>query len=109
MESFRGMNDKAILEEIGLRIRRYRLSQNIKQEELSRKAGIARIVLHNLENGHGSNLKGFIRILRVLDFLEQLNLLLPEPEPGPIELSSMKGQERERASSKRSENKKRDK
>ena len=107
MESFRGMSDKAILEEIGLRVRRYRLSENITQQELSLKAGVARIVVHNLENGHGSNIKGFIRILRVLGFLEQLNLLLPGPEPGPIELADMKGHERERASGKRLE--KRDK
>ena len=105
MQNFKGMNDKEILEEIGLRVRRYRLSENITQEELARKAGVARIVIHSLENGKGSNLKGFIRILRALDFLEQLDLLLPEPEPSPIELAGMKGQERERASGKRPENK----
>ena len=102
MESFRGMSDKVILAEIGQRVRRYRLSENITQQELSLKAGVARIVVHNLENGHGSNIKGLIRILRVLGFLEQLNLLFPEPEPSPIELADMKGHERERASGKRS-------
>ena len=109
MESFKGMSDKVILAEIGQRVRRYRLSENITQEELSQKAGVARIVVHNLENGHGSNIKGFIRILRVLGFLEQLNLLLPEPEPGPIELADMKGHQRERASGKRLEKKDKEK
>jgi len=101
MESFKGMSDKVILAEIGQRVRRYRLSENITQEELSRKAGVARIVVHHLENGNGSNLKGFIRILRVLGFLEQLNLLMPAPEPSPIELADMKGHPRERASGTR--------
>jgi len=105
MESFKGMSDKSIIAEIGERVRRYRLSENITQQELSLKAGVARIVVHNLENGNGSNIKGLIRILRVLGFLEQLNLLLPTAEPSPMELADMKGRPRERASSKRLEKK----
>ena len=98
---FSSMNDKAILRELGDRIQRRRLAMNISQIELTRKAGVARKVIQNIESGRGSTLKGFVRTLRALGLTTELGLLLPEPGPSPLELARLKGRERLRASGRR--------
>ena len=92
------MTDKLLLKILGERVNRQRLNQNITQAELSKQAGVARIVVHRLENGLGCNLESLIRILRGLGLLEQLNTFLPEPGLSPIQLAKLKGHERQRAS-----------
>lgn len=92
------MSDKAILKELGARVNRQRLNQNITQAALAGRAGVARIVVHRLESGLGCNLESLIRILRPLGLLEQFNVFLPEPGLSPIQLVKLKGQERQRAS-----------
>jgi transcriptional regulator with XRE-family HTH domain len=95
---FTAMNDKAVLGELGARIQRRRLAMNISQTELTRKAGVARKVIQNIESGQGAALKGFVRTLRALGLIAELELLLPEPGPSPLELARLKGRERLRAS-----------
>jgi putative transcriptional regulator len=95
---FKGMSNKAVLSEIGERISRQRLNQNITQVELARHAGVARIVVQRLENGHGCTLQSLIQILRPLDLIDQLDSFLPEPGISPIQLAKLKGHERVRAS-----------
>ena len=97
---FRGMTNKAILGVLGERVNRQRLNQNITQAELSKQAGVGRIVVHRLESGLGCNLESFLRVLRALNLLEQLNTFLPEPGPSPIQLAKLKGHARQRASGK---------
>lgn len=99
------MSDKAILKILGERVNRQRLNQNITQIELARGAGVARIVVHRLENGLGCKLENLIRILRGLRLLEQLNTFLPEPGISPIQLAKLKGHERQRASGRHHQNK----
>ncbi len=98
---FLSMNDKAILGELGIRIQRRRLALNISQSELTRKAGVARKVIQNIEGGRGSTLKGWVRILRALGLIAGLELLFPESGPSPLELAKLKGRERLRASGRR--------
>ncbi len=100
---FSSMNDKAILGELGVRVQRRRLGMNISQNELTRKAGVARKVIQNIESGRGSTLKGFVRTLRALGLTTELGLLFPEPGPSPLELAKLKGRERLRASGSRSD------
>ena len=95
---FSAMNDKAVLRELGSRIQRRRLAMNISQDELTRKAGVARKVIQNIESGQGASLKGFVRTLRALGLATELGLLFPEPGPSPLELAKLKGRERLRAS-----------
>ena len=100
---FSSLNDKAILEELGVRIQRRRLGMNISQTELTRKAGVARKVIQNIESGKGSTLKGFVRTLRALGLTTELGLLFPEPGPSPLALAKLKGRERLRASGRRAD------
>ncbi len=95
------MNDKAILEELGVRIQRRRLALNISQLELSRRAGVARKVIQNIESGQSSTVKGFVRTMRALRLIGDLDLFLPDPGLSPIELAKLKGHQRQRASGRR--------
>lgn len=92
------MGDKAVLAEIGDRTNRQRLNRNITQVDLARRAGVTRIVVQRLENGHGCNLESLIKILRSLDLIDQLDAFLPRPGISPVQLAKLKGNERLRAS-----------
>jgi putative transcriptional regulator len=98
---FISMSNKAILAEIGDRISRRRLNQNITQIDLARQSGITRIVVQRLESGLGCNLESFIQILRGLNLIDQLDMFLPEQGISPIQLAKLKGNERMRASRKK--------
>ena len=63
------MNEVASLsQEVGKRIRRVREALDISQEELGAKAGVARVTINRLENGHRKQVDpGLVRrIARVL-------------------------------------------
>ncbi len=91
------MSDKAILIEIGQRLRRRRLNMNITQVNLGNESGVARSVIQSLESGRGIKLLSLIRILRVLD-LDNLDSFLPDPGFSPIQVAKLLGKKRQRAS-----------
>ena len=95
------MNDKAVLEELGARVQRRRLALNISQLELTRRAGVARKVVQNIESGRGCTMKGFVRTMRALGLIAEFDLFFPEPGPSPLELAKLKGRQRQRASTRR--------
>jgi len=96
--NLKNMGDHAILYELGERLRRERLNQNITQVVLARHAGLSRKVVQNLENGAGCTLGAFIKILRTLGKLEAVDAFLPDPGISPIQLARLKGFVRQRAS-----------
>jgi transcriptional regulator with XRE-family HTH domain len=93
-----GMSDKAILAEIGARCRRRRLNRNLTQQEVADQAGLTRVTVGEFERGAPSGMLTFIRILRVLDALEELDAFLPAGEPSPLQLARLQGKQRQRAS-----------
>jgi len=102
---FSFMNSQAVLKEIGVRIRRERLNQNITQVALARLAGVSRRVLLDLERGKGCGLSSLIEILRALQKLDQLDTFLPDPGISPLQLAKLRGHERQRASGRRARSK----
>ena len=103
---FTAMADKAVLSELGGRIQRERLNQNITQKDLWERAGVSKKVVQQLEIGRGCTLDSFIRILRALGQLDQIDALLPDPGISPIQLARMAGRQRRRASGSRGGGKK---
>jgi len=95
------MSDKAILEALGARLRRQRLNQDITQKELAERAGVARTVIQKMEQGEEFMVDGLIRVMRVLNLLDQLDNFLPDPGISPIQLARLQGKERQRASGER--------
>lgn len=84
------------LEELGARLRRQRVAQGLKQEELATKAAVSKHVLSALENGRSVTTESLVRVLRGLGFREALINLLPAPVPSPIELQKLAGKQRQR-------------
>lgn len=93
------LTDKAILLEVGKRITRRRLEYQLTQAVLARQAGIAKRTLERVEAGETAQMTTVIRIFRVLDLLPQLDQMLPDSKPGPLEVMKRKGKARKRASS----------
>lgn len=95
------MSDKAILAEIGHRLGRRRVELELTQADLSREAGVSKRTVERVEAGESTQTLTLIRILRALELLEAFAAATPESGPRPMELLKLRGQERQRASSKK--------
>ena len=96
-------NNTAILNELGLRIKRNRIDMQISQQEFAKRAGISTRTLSVAENGGDIRIESLLRILRVMGYIENLNLLLPELALNPEDYRVL-GKERKRVSSKSERN-----
>ena len=90
-------NTKEILQELGSRLRTYRLQQNLPVEEVAERAGLSRNTIGNAEAGRDPRLSTLVRILRVLGKLDALEAFLPPPPLSPMQLLQNKGRARKRA------------
>jgi transcriptional regulator with XRE-family HTH domain len=93
------LTDDAVLAEIGKRIARYRIDSRMTQAELAEQAGVSKRTVERIEAGASVQFSTIIRILRVLDLLQGLDQMIPEPVPRPLDLLKQKGKLRQRASS----------
>ena len=98
------MSDEALLHEIGQRVQRHRLNKNLTQNKVVHLSGASRNSVQALESGKGVNLLSFVRILRALGALDDLDALLPDPGLSPLQAAKMMGRTRQRASRSSDEN-----
>ena len=92
--------DEAVLKEVGARIARVRLDRNLTQAELAEQSGVSLRTISRLESGSvASQLSSLVRVCRVLDIVERLDLVVPEPVPSPMQQFKLQGRTRRRASS----------
>jgi len=98
METTAHGTDESILTDIGARLSAARLSRNLTQAQLARSAGVSKRTIERLEAGQSAQLTSFIRVLRALDLLAGLELLLPPPQPSPMDLLRRAGKTPRRAS-----------
>ena len=91
--------DAALLAELGQRLARLRLDRNLAQDDLAREAGVSKRTLHRMEHGHSAQLTNWVRVLRALDLLDNLEQFLPAPAPSPMQQLKLQGRLRRRASS----------
>lgn len=94
--------DEALLNEMGARLARARLERGWTQADLAEAAAISKSTVERLEAGGSSQLSNWLRCLRALQLLENLEGLLPDDGPSPIELLERHGQPRKRARNARS-------
>lgn len=99
--------DQNILLEIGARIANQRVRLSLTQAELSEQAGVSKRTIERMESGQSAQMSSFIRVLRAIGLLENLDALIPPAIPGPIEQLDSQGKQRQRASSARREDKQR--
>ncbi len=94
------MTDKAIVSEIGTRIKTLRLRKNLTQKQLSQAAAVSLNVIKALEAGKGK-ISSLVAVLRELNSLESLDRFIPEPKISPLQLAKRQGKKRQRASGTR--------
>lgn len=80
------LSDAAILKEIGARIKSRRISRGIKQLELAAESGIGVSTIAKIESGQSVSFLLLVSVMRTLGLLENLDLLVPEQRPSPMEL-----------------------
>ncbi len=96
-------SSEVIIEALGKRLEQIRLSRNISQFDLARKAGISRSTLTRLSRGRPISLDSFVRIMQALNLTDHLISLLPDPKVRPVDHVRLGGTERQRARKKRVE------
>jgi transcriptional regulator with XRE-family HTH domain len=99
------ITDDTLLQLIGERLSRLRLSKNLTQAQLAEQAGLSLRTVQRLERGEAATqLSGFVRVCRVLGLLERFDAFLPEPAASPIaQLAQLKryGRQRKRATGRK--------
>ncbi|HET7631626.1 MAG TPA: helix-turn-helix transcriptional regulator [Gemmatimonadaceae bacterium] len=90
-----------VLTELGSRLRRYRLQQNRRLEDVAAAAGISVPTAQRAESGKNATMATVVRLLRALGRLDALDAFLPEPLVSPIALAERGGRAPQRASRRR--------
>ncbi|WP_321332919.1 helix-turn-helix domain-containing protein [uncultured Bacteroides sp.] len=77
-----------IIREFGKRYSDYRKRMGYTQKEVAEKSGLSIFTISSFENGSstGITLASFIKLLRAIDSLEEIEKLLPELPASPREL-----------------------
>jgi transcriptional regulator with XRE-family HTH domain len=96
------LTDESILAELGRRIARRRIDLQMTQAEVAEQAGVGKRTLERLEAGQSAQMSSLIRIVRALGALPDLDRMIPEVGPRPMELLKRKGKVPRRASKRRS-------
>jgi transcriptional regulator with XRE-family HTH domain len=97
------LSDGALLAEIGERIASRRIEFQLTQAQLADQAGVAKRTVERFENGVSTQMSSAIRIFRVLDLIPQLDRMIPEITPTPMDLLKRNVKVRKRASSPHSD------
>jgi len=101
--NWNSLNDLAVVQEIGKRLKEYRLKRRLTQQELAEQAGISIFSVAQIEHGKAVSITTILPVLRVLRLLENLELLLPEIGLSPVELLKLKGKTPKRIRRKKAE------
>ena len=92
----RALKAQEWLERLGQEIRDLRLSQNVTQAELARRANIDRTTVARMEHGEGGSIKSLVQIARALGREEWLEAFVP-PAPVVSPMQMLRTRQREEA------------
>lgn len=105
---WQALSDNAAAEVLGYFIKRTRLSQNKSQAFVAEAAGIHRSTLVQIENGRGGTINSFVRVLRMLNKMDMLQIFEEDTQPTPMQLLKLQARKlRKRASGTRDKNSRR--
>ena len=95
------LTDDAVISELGRRLAERRLSLNLSQSALAHEAGVSRSTVSRLEAGESTQLTNFVRLLRALGLLAELDGIAPPADSPLAALRTTEG--RRRASPRRTD------
>jgi transcriptional regulator with XRE-family HTH domain len=95
------LSDTAILKRLGAGLKAYRIARGMKQQELAAESGVGVSTIAKIENGQSVALSLLVSVMRTLGLLENLDLLVPEQKPSPLELLKMQGKQVKRVRTKK--------
>lgn len=87
-----------VVARVGSRVRAHRLEHNRTQGDVATEAGVSKRTVERLEAGDSVQLDSFLRILRALGLLGNLDTLLPAPIKSPLSQVDLGERPRRRAS-----------
>ncbi len=95
----------AALSLIGRRLRRARLAANLTQQDMATRVGVSLKTVSNAEDGQNISLETLILMLQGVGRLDDIQNLLPDDGPSPVELAERQGRTRQRATGRRAQDK----
>jgi len=90
---------KVALDVLGIRLEQYRISRNLKQEDVAKLAGLSRMTVSKLESGKGATLDTLVRVLRAYGLEERIFNVIPDARLSPLDARSAEGRPRQRVRS----------
>ena len=85
---------------LGEQLRALRLRQDVDQQQLAARAGVALNAVKNLESGKGGTVRSLLKVLRALGREDWLDALSPQVSISPLQALTRKAA-RQRASRKK--------
>ena len=98
LRNYKIKSNSEILEDLGARIKNMRLLQNVTQANMAEHVGLSLSALKKMEAGKDVSMTTFLKCLRFLNYLNDLEKLLPEDLPSPKEMILKNRPQRLRAS-----------
>lgn len=89
MQDIYALSDSLVQKRIGEKVRAVRLRQNITQRSLAEMSSVSLSSIKKVENGEIGSFDTFIRILRTLGLLEEIQSLCEEEQLSPAEYYEM--------------------
>jgi DNA-binding XRE family transcriptional regulator len=95
------MSNDNVAQEIGKRLKTHRINKRFTQKQLAEKAGVSLFTIVQIEKGKPVSISMLIPVLRVLRLLDNMELLIPEPQISPVALLNQKNIHAKRVRSKK--------
>jgi len=91
-------NAQIYLEELGRKLKLYRVSMGLTQQELEEKSGVSKRSISRLEQGESVQLDNFLKIMTALNLGDNIDVLIPDQTRRPSYYleNKTKGQQRVR-------------
>jgi transcriptional regulator with XRE-family HTH domain len=86
------LSSHLVLNEIGSRLKTYRINSSLTQDELALKAGISRRSIQNVERGEDVKFGTIIKVLMALQLDSNLDILVPDTTKRPSYYLNMKSE-----------------
>jgi transcriptional regulator with XRE-family HTH domain len=74
-----------LTENLGKRLAAYRLSLNLRQQDVANSIGIARSTVARLETGHGGTIDTLVRVLKALGVEDRIEMIVPDARVRPLD------------------------